>query len=342
MNVPFTMKLTYRRRWTIGAGVVTTVFALLRLRSRNYMPTMPQPPTAADIDWSRFAYTLYATDSEYLCNSVMILEALHRLSSRADRLIMYRSEMFRLENAGSSDARLLIKARDEYDAKLVPVPVLHRRGADSTWADSYTKLHAFNQTQYRRILFMDSDSVMLKHMDELFFLPSSPAAMPRAYWLLPGSEILSSHLMLIEPSRAEFARVMERVGLATSNEYDMEIVNYLYRKNSIVLPHRPYGMLTGEFRNENHTLYLGSDREPWDAIAAYHEAKFIHFSDWPIPKPWLHIPEKLRLEMQPRCIMTWDGAEDCTSKDVWNLLYSSFRTKRKVTKKPYEPFSSML
>lgn len=110
------------------------------------MPTAPQPPTPADIDWSRFAYTLYATDSEYLCNSVMILEALHRLSSRADRVIMYRSEMLRLENAGGSDARLLTKARDEYDAKLVPITVLHRRGADSKLRPPFHVFACLKQT----------------------------------------------------------------------------------------------------------------------------------------------------------------------------------------------------
>ncbi|KAL6359137.1 hypothetical protein LRP88_07354 [Fusarium phalaenopsidis] len=336
------MRPANRRRWAIGAGVITVAFILFQLHSDNRTSVMTPFPANVDIDWSRFAYTLYATDSEYLCSSVMILEALHRLSSRADRVVMYPSEMLRLENAESSDARLLTKARDDYKAKLVPITVLHRRGADSTWADSYTKLLAFNQTRYRRVLSLDSDSVLLKDMDELFFLPPAPIAMPRAYWLLPDSETLSSHLMLIEPSQAEFARVMERVGLTTGSEYDMEIVNQLYRRSSIILPHRPYGMLTGEFRSENHTLYLGSDRELWDALAAYHEAKLIHFSDWPIPKPWLYIPEKLRLDMQPGCIETRAGAEDCTSRDVWNLLYSSFKRKRKVMKNPPEPFPSML
>jgi len=52
-----------------------------------------------------------------------------------------------------------------------------------TWSDSYTKLLAFNQTQYDRVLSLDSDSTVLKPMDELFLLPDCPVAMPRAYWL---------------------------------------------------------------------------------------------------------------------------------------------------------------
>ena len=34
--------------------------------------------------------------------------------------------------------------------------------AELTWAESYTKLLAFNQTQYERVLVLDSDATLLK------------------------------------------------------------------------------------------------------------------------------------------------------------------------------------
>lgn len=167
-------------------------------------------------------------------------------------------------------------------------------------------------------------------MDELFLLPPAPVAMPRAYWLFPDNEILSSQVLLVQPSDIEFARVMDKVKSASGGDYDMEIVNYLYRDHALVLPHRPYDMLTGEFRSDNHTKYLGSDREPWDPVAAYNEAKLIHFSDWPIPKPWLDTPEDLRLRMQPKCTNTTTGVENCAARDIWNSFYTDFKKKRKV------------
>jgi hypothetical protein len=166
-------------------------------------------------------------------------------------------------------------------------------------------------------------------MDELFLMPSSPLALPRAYWLLPQEEILSTMLMLIEPCETEFARIMGRVNLASSNDYDMEIINSLYRHNALVLPHRPYALLTGEFRNEDHTKYLGSDSERWDPAKAYREAKLVHFSDWPFPKPWLHGSEELRLKMQPKCTTAADEI-DCTERIIWNSFYRDFQEKRKV------------
>ena len=165
-------------------------------------------------------------------------------------------------------------------------------------------------------------------MDELFLMPSVPVAMPRAYWLWPDKEILSSLVVLIEPSDAEFARIVQKIRSASGDDYDMEIVNYLYRDSALVLPHRRYAMLTGEFRGEGHSKYLGSDVEVWDPAAAYNEAKLVHFSDWPLPKPWLDISEEERLELQPDCIETADGA-DCTARIIWNSFYTDFKAKRK-------------
>lgn len=86
------------------------------------------------VDWSQFAYTQYVTNSQYLCNSVMFLERLQHVGSRADRVIMYPSYMLDQNAASNPDGRLLIKARDEYGAKLVPIKIQSRPGGDSAFS----------------------------------------------------------------------------------------------------------------------------------------------------------------------------------------------------------------
>lgn len=92
------------------------------------------PGSASDgltsVDWSRFAYVQYVTNTEYLCNSVMLFEALHRLGSRADRLMMYPSSFSVDSDGGSTESALLQKARDAYGVKLAPIEVQHRSGND--------------------------------------------------------------------------------------------------------------------------------------------------------------------------------------------------------------------
>lgn len=85
------------------------------------------------VNWSRFAYTQYVTNTAYLCNSVMLFETLHRLNSKPDRVMMYPSEFSLDENSAEPESRLLRKARDEYNVKLVPIKVQSRASGDGIY-----------------------------------------------------------------------------------------------------------------------------------------------------------------------------------------------------------------
>lgn len=67
---------------------------------------------------------------------------------------------------------------------------------------------------------------------------------------------LSSQLIVIEPSKAEWKRVEYAMDHHEGNDYDMDILNKLYEKSSTVIPHRRYDLLTGEFRGSKHENYL--------------------------------------------------------------------------------------
>lgn len=84
------------------------------------------------IDWSKFAYTQYVTNMDYLCNSVMIFETLYRLGSKPDRAMMYPEEMMHpnATEGKTDEAKLLIKARDVYGVKLHPIVIQRRTGLD--------------------------------------------------------------------------------------------------------------------------------------------------------------------------------------------------------------------
>lgn len=125
----------------IGLLVYAGLLSVFKNKETVWWPDRPEaliddgvaPPPSGDVDWSRFAYTQYATNSAYLCNSVMFFEILHRLGSRADRVLMYPSKM--MTEGGpdaptTSDQRLLQKAADEYNVRLVPIEVQHRSGND--------------------------------------------------------------------------------------------------------------------------------------------------------------------------------------------------------------------
>lgn len=218
-----------------------------------------------------------------------------------------------------------------YKVKLVPVdiPITYDRGQeDEEWNATFTKFMAWGQSRYERVLHLDSDVTILKHLDELFLLPSTPVAMMRAYWDPPNKRNLSSRLILLQPSEEEHQRLMTtiRADLRQVGDYDMEILNRFYGDSAMVLPHQAYGLLSSEFRLDDHRNYVGNTFDPWDPETMLQEASLVHFLDEPFPKPWIMWPHNLYAEKHPRCTI-----EDCRNKDIWVSLYDDFRKRRKVS-----------
>jgi lipopolysaccharide biosynthesis glycosyltransferase len=235
-------------------------------------------------------------------------------------------------------ARLLQQAKNEYYVKLQPVDVLHQNETkETTWADSYTKLLAFNLTQFDRVLALDSDSIILQNLDELFLLQDAPLAMPYVYWGEPTGFSYSSQILLIRPSAKTFKFIESAIKKAKPDEYDMDILNSLFKNNILRIPQRPYNLLSGEFRRRNHDAYLRSLPRPfgrnikWDPDFILSEAKFVHFSDWPIPKPWMRAKKEELNRYMPKCVQSeWFGASDCRDRAVWLKLYYDFAVKRQA------------
>jgi alpha-N-acetylglucosamine transferase len=128
------------------------------------------PSELAGWQWSDFAYVTYVTNENSLCNSLMLLEALQRFGAKADKIMLF-PDTWKVPEGDGSDfslegSQFLARARDRYQTKLVPVqlqmlPNMAPRG----WEYSYTKLLAFNQTRYKRVIALDSDAT-LRHVSK--------------------------------------------------------------------------------------------------------------------------------------------------------------------------------
>jgi len=163
-------------------------------------------------------------------------------------------------------------------------------------------------------------------MEELFFLPPTPVAMPRSYWETPPK--LNSQVMLIQPSVHDYGW-LEKVGMAGEDKADMELVNDLYQDTATVLPHKIYDSLTPTFR-ENQEAFLGDESQQWDSDAALGTAKLLHSSDWPLPKPWIKTRSQEVGRVLPPCPQ--DPAThklvDCRNRELWLGFRSDFSRRR--------------
>jgi alpha-N-acetylglucosamine transferase len=92
------------------------------------MTSLYESAESLSIDWSQFAYVQYTTNSDYLCNAVMMFERLHHLGSQANRVLIYLIEYSSEGTATSWQQTLLQKARDGYNVTLKPVELISREG----------------------------------------------------------------------------------------------------------------------------------------------------------------------------------------------------------------------
>jgi len=57
----------------------------------------------------------------------------------------------------------------------------------------------------------------------------------------------------------------------------------------------------------------------------------LHFSDWPVPKPWMRASQEVLNRYMPKCRKSeWFGASNCRDRAVWLKLYVDFAVRRKA------------
>lgn len=193
-----------------------------------------------EIDWSKYAYISYATDMSYTCNTLIIFSSLIKEYKTKAKLVLLVNYDFDLSSNSDSN-RTLKKILD-----LNPDQVIIKRVDsftvnmdESIWRDSLTKLHVFNQTEFDRVIYIDSDSLLKSNMDELFFLPDYiKFAAPLNYWELNSKDLQKSY--------KEVKHMRNPINV---ENYNKRIINRI-GKGKMIYNHLP---------NLPHYLYLNSE-----------------------------------------------------------------------------------
>jgi hypothetical protein len=172
-------------------------------------------------------------------------------------------------------------------------------------------------------------------MDHYFYSPLAPVAVPRAYWLNEkhtdiARQVLGSHVMLVEPNEARYRKIMDEA--LKSGDFDMEVINHMFSDSAMILPHRRLALLTGEFRNQDHSKYMAPDEdEEWNAMGEVSRSVLVHFSDWPLPKPWISRSKNLWESTMPPCPVDEPEHDDrprCADRAMWSGFYEMYDMER--------------
>lgn len=112
-------------RWNRRYAYICAAFVLGWWLLYPSSSSASRKPGAGNVNWSNYAYSLYATDSTTLCHAVLLADALSRLGSKADRVLFYPSYWDTVvSDSRDRDSQLLVLARDKYKVKLHPIELL--------------------------------------------------------------------------------------------------------------------------------------------------------------------------------------------------------------------------
>ena len=139
----------------------------------------------------------------------------------------------------------------------------------------FTKLRAWELTDFDKVVMLDADTIILKNVDDLFDRPALSAAPD---FLLPDR--FNSGVMVLEPSRETFARMLEALAAAPSYDGgDQGFLNTFFADwYAMPAAHRlPAGY------NLHHFIYQFMSGHPSLRAEVQREARIIHYT---VQKPW--------------------------------------------------------
>lgn len=138
--------------------------------------------------------TLLSTES-YLPGVLALNESLRRFKSRYPLLVVVSNAIQQstknlLEKSGM---RVVTCSEGMY----VPVEIKNKSGH---WGNTFDKIFIFGLTDYRKLVYVDSDMIVLRNIDELFEKPHM-SAVSAGKFLYPDWIRLNSGIMVIEPEQ---------------------------------------------------------------------------------------------------------------------------------------------
>lgn len=152
-------------------------------------------------------YLTVITTDDYAVGAVALWESLRRTAPQYGLVVLITKEVSKPCEEALLRARLTTLRVDQQ--------LQRAHGSNAAlkhWDNTFGKLLMFELTEYEKIVYLDSDMLVLRNLDHLFDRPHMSAAVPDK--LMPGHEAwvqLCSALMVIEPQPGLAAGIMQHV-----------------------------------------------------------------------------------------------------------------------------------
>ncbi|KAJ8608818.1 hypothetical protein CTAYLR_009358 [Chrysophaeum taylorii] len=226
------------------------------------------------------AFVTLLTDNSYLPGTQVLLHSLRETRTKRALVVMVTSEVSARSRAKLSSADRVIQVE--------PIPNPHE-ASDAPWQGSgYTKLRAWELEEYDRVVYIDTDAIVLEPLEELFELRVDFAAAPDVF----PPDKFNAGVLVLRPSGRTFEAMMKAAPTAPSHDGgDTGFLNTFFN-DWYTGPHET--RLPFRYNAQRTMYWMTHVRQPgyWNSIKPI---KILHFSS--SPKPWEDAKKKGDLEL---------------------------------------------
>ncbi|KAL1309580.1 hypothetical protein HN51_052273 [Arachis hypogaea] len=258
---------------------------------------------------NREAYATVLHSSEaYVCGAITLAQSLIQTGTKRDLVLL-------IDNSISAPKRRAL-ASAGWKIRII-TRIRNPRAEKGTYNEyNYSKFRLWQLTDYDKIIFIDSDIIVLRNLDILFHFPQISAT---------GNDqtIFNSGIMVIEPSNCTFATLMSlRDDIVSYNGGDQGFLNEVFVwwhrlprrvnflknfwSNSTLERRVKNGLIGSETAEVYAVHYLGW--KPWQCYRDYDcnwdvEEQLVYASDV-AHRRWWKVHDAMDEEMQRMCRLT--------------------------------------
>ncbi|KAM3242333.1 hypothetical protein ACQJBY_054795 [Aegilops geniculata] len=221
------------------------------------------------------AYVTLLYGDEFVLGVRVLGKSIRDMGTRRDLVV--------LVSDGVSDySRKLLEA-DGFMVKHITLLANPNQVRPTRFWGVYTKLKIFNMTTYRKVVYLDADTVVVKSIEDLFNCGKFCAN-------LKHSERMNSGVMVVEPSETLFKDMMNKVdSLPSYTGGDQGFLNSYYAEFANSRVYDPNKPLTPELETQRLSTLYNADvglymlANKW--MVDEKELRIIHYTLGPL-KPW--------------------------------------------------------
>lgn len=218
------------------------------------------------------AWVTLATNDTYGLGALTLGKSLHRVGTTRKLVILITSGVTSLMRERLSDVFDLVQEVNVFDSSdAANLQLLARPDLGIT----FTKLHCWRLTQYKKAVFLDADVLVLQNVDELFSRDELSAA-PDVGW----PDCFNSGVFVFQPSNETYnALVQTALTTGSFDGADQGLLNIYFNNwaTADIAKHLPF-------------IYNMTSSSAYTYLPAYQkfgkDVKIVHFIG-PV-KPWMH------------------------------------------------------